>query len=269
MTLSRNRTPAPPPIKRCAIYTRKSTSMGLEQSFNSLDAQREACEQYLRHRAHENWVLVPTRYDDGGFTGANMERPAFRRLLADIENGLVSCILCYKVDRVSRSLLDFAKIMDHLARANVDFVSVTQNFSTVDAMGRLTLNMLMSFAEFERSMIVERTRDKKIASKRKGLWTGGKLIVGYESKDKKLIVNESEAAIVRDLFSLYLHEKSALAVARIFNDRKIARKQNGSKCGPNVWTRDAVLRLLQNPQYAGYIACGEEDRVPGPNIRAT
>jgi len=243
MTLSRNRTPAPPPIKRCAIYTRKSTSMGLEQSFNSLDAQREACEQYLRHRAHENWVLVPTRYDDGGFTGANMERPAFRRLLADIENGLVSCILCYKVDRVSRSLLDFAKIMDHLARANVDFVSVTQNFSTVDAMGRLTLNMLMSFAEFERSMIVERTRDKKIASKRKGLWTGGKLIVGYESKDKKLVVNESEAAIVRDLFSLYLHEKSALAVVRIFNDRKIARKQNGGKCGPNIWTRDAVLRL--------------------------
>jgi site-specific DNA recombinase len=174
MKVARSRDSAQVPVKRCAIYTRKSTSMGLDQSFNSLDAQREACEQYVRNRAQEGWVLDPTQYDDGGFTGANIDRPAFQRLLADIDLPLIDCVLCYKVDRVSRSLLDFAKIMDQFTKAGIDFVSVTQNFSTADAMGRLTLDMLMSFAEFERSMIVERTRDKKIASKRKGKWTGGK-----------------------------------------------------------------------------------------------
>ncbi len=157
-----------PEARRCAIYTRKSTAIGLELEFNSLDAQREACEQYIAARAQEGWQLVPERYDDGGFTGANIERPAFQRLLADLDAGKLDVVVVYKVDRLSRSLLDFAQVMDRFNKANVAFVSVTQNFSTADAMGRLTLNMLMSFAEFEREMIAERTRDKIAASRRKG-----------------------------------------------------------------------------------------------------
>jgi DNA invertase Pin-like site-specific DNA recombinase len=157
MRTSTENTQAP---KRCAIYTRKSTAAGLEQDFNSLDAQREACEQYIASRVHAGWYLLPERYDDGGFTGANLERPAFQKLMQDIEQGKIDIVITYKVDRLSRSLLDFARIMDVFQRASVSFVSVTQNFSTADAMGRLTLNMLMSFAEFEREMIAERTRDK-------------------------------------------------------------------------------------------------------------
>jgi site-specific DNA recombinase len=154
--------------KRCAIYTRKSTSAGLEQDFNSLDAQREACEHYIRNQACIGWKLIDDKYDDGGFTGANIERPAFQRLLADIDARMVDIVVVYKVDRLSRSLLDFAKLMERFGAAGVSFVSVTQNFSTADAMGRLTLNMLMSFAEFERAMIAERTRDKIAASRRRG-----------------------------------------------------------------------------------------------------
>ncbi len=161
-------------VKRCAVYTRKSTTAGLDQEFNSLDAQRETCAQYVRNQACLGWQLSSETYDDGGFTGANIERPAFTRLMQDVEAGKIDVVVVYKVDRLSRSLLDFAKVMDRFNRAGAAFVSVTQNFSTADAMGRLTLNMLMSFAEFEREMIAERTRDKIAASRRKGKWTGGR-----------------------------------------------------------------------------------------------
>ena len=164
---------APLPIRRWAAYTRKSTSVGLEQAFNSLDAQREACEAYVRSQAHQGWMLLPDRYDDGGFTGASLERPAFQKLLRDMEVGRIDGVVVYKVDRLSRSLLDFARVMERFNAKGTAFVSVTQNFSTADAMGRLTLNMLMSFAEFEREMISERTRDKIAAARRKGKWTGG------------------------------------------------------------------------------------------------
>ncbi|MCA9559508.1 MAG: recombinase family protein, partial [Myxococcales bacterium] len=202
MTRRRNGAAASPPeARRCAIYTRKSTSMGLDQEFNSLDAQRECCEQYIAARSHEGWQLVPEHYDDGGFTGANIDRPAFQHLLADVEAGKLDVVVVYKVDRLSRSLLDFAQVMARFNRADVAFVSVTQNFSTADAMGRLTLNMLMSFSEFEREMIAERTRDKIAAARRRGKWTGGPVPLGYDVVDKKLVVNDLEAVVVRELFS--------------------------------------------------------------------
>ena len=165
---------------RCAIYTRKSTEEGLEQEFNSLDAQREAAEAYIASQQHEGWVCLPDRYDDGGFTGGNMDRPAFQRLLADIEAGKVDCVVVYKVDRLSRSLLDFARIMEMFERHQVSFVSVTQQFNTTTSMGRLTLNILLSFAQFEREIISERTRDKIAAARRKGKWTGGRPVLGYD-----------------------------------------------------------------------------------------
>jgi len=213
-----NRTPAPlPDAKRCAIYTRKSKAQGLEQEFNSLDAQREACEQYVASHGHLGWRLVPERYDDGGFTGANLERPGFQRLLEDMDAGKLDIVVVYKVDRLSRSLLDFSRVMERFGRADVAFVSVTQNFSTVDAMGRLTLNMLMSFAEFEREMIAERTRDKVAASRRKGKWTGGPVPLGYDVADKRLVVNDLEAVVVREVFDLYERHFSALEVAHELN----------------------------------------------------
>jgi len=252
----------PEPKRRCAIYTRKSTSVGLEQEFNSLDAQREACERYVAARAHEGWQLLPERYDDGGFTGANIERPAFQRILADMESGKIDVVVVYKVDRLSRSLLDFAQVMDRFNRAGTAFVSVTQNFSTADAMGRLTLNMLMSFAEFERSMIAERTRDKIVASRRKGKWTGGPVPIGYDVADKHLVVNELEAVVVRELFDLYEQHRSALAVARLLDQAgrttKRHRANNGNVREGKQWTKDAVLRVLRNSLYAGYMPCHGE-----------
>ena len=253
---------AGPAAKRCAIYTRKSTSIGLEQEFNSLDAQRDACEQYIAARGPEGWQVAPAYYDDGGFTGANIERPAFQRLLADIDAGKIDVVVVYKVDRLSRSLLDFAQVMDRFNKADVAFVSVTQNFSTADAMGRLTLNMLMSFAEFERSMIAERTRDKIAASRRRGKWTGGPVPLGYNVLDKKLVANELEAVVVRELFSLYEQHGSALTVAELLNEAgrttKRHRANNGNVRAGRRWTKDAVLRVLKNPVYAGYMPYGDE-----------
>ena len=251
------------PKRRCAVYTRKSTSIGLDQEFNSLDAQREACEQYIAARAHEGWQLLPERYDDGGFTGANLERPAFQRLLADMEAGKVDVVVVYKVDRLSRSLLDFAKVMDRFNRSNTAFVSVTQNFSTADAMGRLTLNMLMSFAEFERSMIAERTRDKIVAARRKGLWTGGPVPLGYDVVVKRLVINELEAVVVRELFDLYEQHRSALVVARLLDQAGRTTKRHRAAKSGNLregkrWTKDAVLRVLRNPVYAGLMPCHGE-----------
>ena len=253
---------APTPVRRCAIYTRKSTSAGLDKDFNSLEAQREACESYIRAQAYAGWQVLPDAYDDGGFTGANLERPAFRRLFDDVEAGRVDVIVVYKVDRLSRSLLDFARVMDRLNRAGVAFVSVTQNFSTADAIGRLTLNMLMSFGEFEREMIAERTRDKVAASRRRGKWTGGPVPIGYDVQDGKLVINELEAIVVREVFDLYREHGSALVTARALNARgrrtKLAETRKGELRGAKPWHKDAVLRVLKSPLYAGYVGCGGE-----------
>jgi DNA invertase Pin-like site-specific DNA recombinase len=179
---------------RCAVYTRKSTEDGLDQEFNSLDAQREACAAYILSQRHEGWTLVPDQYDDGGFSGGNMERPGLKRLLADVAAGKVDVIVIYKVDGLTRSLADFAKIVDILDAAKASFVSITQAFNTTSSMGRLTLNMLLSFAQFEREVTGERIRDKIAASKRKGMWMGGPVPLGYDVRDRKLVVNEAEAA---------------------------------------------------------------------------
>jgi DNA invertase Pin-like site-specific DNA recombinase len=189
---------------RCAVYTRKSTEEGLDMEFNSLDAQREACESYVASQKAEGWLLFPDRYDDGGFSGGTLERPALRRLIADIEARLVAVVVVYKIDRLSRSLMDFAKLVEVFDRNNVTFVSVTQSFNTTTSMGRLTLNILLSFAQFEREVIGERIRDKFAASRRKGMWMGGWAPLGYDIKDRKLGVNESEAATVRTLFQRFL-----------------------------------------------------------------
>jgi site-specific DNA recombinase len=244
-----------PETRRCAIYTRKSTSVGLEQDFSSLDAQREACIAYIERQP--GWTLLDERYDDGGFTGANIERPAFQKLLTDIDEAKIDVVVVYKVDRLSRSLLDFAKLMERFGRAGTSFVSVTQNFSTADAMGRLTLNMLMSFAEFEREMIGERTRDKIAAARRKGKWTGGTVPLGYTVKEKRLVVNELEAVLIREIFALYLEQRSALAVARILNERHLSltrhRQKNGDLRPARPWTKADVLNVIKNPVYAGYM----------------
>lgn len=252
--------PAPSDAKRCAVYTRKSTAAGLEMEFNSLDAQRESCIAYVRRQP--GWVLVDESYDDGGFTGANMERPAFQRLLQDVDAGRVDVVVVYKVDRLSRSLLDFAKVMERFNAAGASFVSVTQNFSTADAMGRLTLNMLMSFAEFEREMISERTRDKVAAARRKGKWTGGRAPLGYEVKDKRLVVNEYEAVVVREAFELYLQHQQASAVARRLNElgrtTKRYKAQSGATRVARRWATQDVLRLLRSPLYVGFVPYGGE-----------
>src|SRR5215510_11541917 len=179
--------------KRCAIYTRKSSEEGLEQEFNSLAAQREACEAYIRSQQHEGWALARTHYDDGGFSGGNIERPALQQLLAEIRAGRVDIVIVYKVDRLTRSLADFARLVEIFDKEGVSFVSVTQQFNTTSSMGRLTLNVLLSFAQFEREVTGERIRDKIAASKRKGMWMGGLAPLGYDVKDRALVVNESEA----------------------------------------------------------------------------
>ncbi|OGR02764.1 MAG: hypothetical protein A2284_14755 [Deltaproteobacteria bacterium RIFOXYA12_FULL_61_11] len=246
--------------KRVAIYTRKSTSIGLEQEFNSLDAQREACAGYVR--SQPGWKLLSHSYDDGGFTGANLERPAFAKLLRDVEAGGIDIVVVYKVDRLSRSLLDFARVMDFFNRSGTAFVSVTQNFSTADAIGRLTLNMLMSFAEFEREMISERTRDKIAASRRKGMWTGGTVPLGYDLVEKKLKINPVEAELVREIFRRYLDCHSALRVAKDLNAEHRTTKQRQSKegvpRGGGTWNKNAVLNILKNPVLTGLMPCGQE-----------
>jgi len=197
---------------RCAIYTRKSTEEGLDQEFNTLDAQRESAEAYIVSQKAEGWVCLPDRYDDGGFTGGNIDRPALQRLLADIEAGKIDCVVVYKVDRLSRSLIDFSKIMETFESKGVSFVSVTQQFNTTTSMGRLTLNILLSFAQFEREIIGERIRDKLGALRRKGKWAGGVPVLGYDvdrsNGSPRLVVNAAEAARVREIFALYLEKGS-------------------------------------------------------------
>src|ERR1700760_548103 len=193
---------------RCAIYTRKSSEEGLEQEFNSLQAQREGCEAFIDSQRHEGWVCLPTAYDDGGFSGATMDRPALRQLLADITAGRIDTIVVYKIDRLTRSLADFAKIVEILDARGASFVSVTQQFNTTSSMGRLTLNILLSFAQFERELSSERVRDKVAASRRKGKWTGGTVPLGYDAIDKKLVPNKTEADTVRTIFRRYLDLQS-------------------------------------------------------------
>ncbi len=242
---------------RCAIYTRKSTEEGLEQEFNSLDAQRESAEAFIASQKNEGWVCLPEKYDDGGFTGGNMERPALKRLLAQAEAGNINCIVVYKVDRLSRSLMDFARIMEILERQHISFVSVTQQFNTTHSMGRLTLNILLSFAQFEREIISERTRDKMSAARKKGMWMGGIPVLGYDihPQNRKLVVNPEEALRVKEAFSLYLDHESLLATAQELNHRGWTTKQwttkSGIAKGGLAFEKVNLFRLLTNLTYIG------------------
>src|SRR5881392_3660513 len=225
---------ADPSRKRCAIYTRKSSEEGLEQEFNSLEAQREACEAYIRSQRHEGWVPARTRYDDGGFSGGNMERPALQRLLADIGAGHIDIVVVYKVDRLTRSLADFARLVEIFDAQGVSFVSVTQQFNTTSSMGRLTLNVLLSFAQFEREVTGERIRDKIAASKKKGMWMGGIVPLGYATKDRKIVVVEEEAERVRTIFRRYLELGSLNLLMVDLRERGIVTKLRSLKTGRTV-----------------------------------
>ena len=232
---------------RCAIYTRKSTEEGLDMEFNSLDAQREACEAYVASQKAEGWVLVPDHYNDGGFSGGTLERPDLQHLLRDIEAGRVDIVVVYKIDRLSRSLMDFAKLVEVFDRNNVTFVSVTQSFNTTTSMGRLTLNILLSFAQFEREVIGERIRDKFAASRRKGMWMGGYPPLGYDVKDRKLVVNEMEAATVRMIFERYVLVGSATILARSLAAEGILTKRS------RPVDRGYLYILLNNRTYIGEV----------------
>ena len=242
---------------RCAIYTRKSSEEGLEQEFNSLDAQREACEAYINSQKHEGWVTVRDGYDDGGYSGGNLDRPGLARLLDGVRANRINVIVVYKIDRLTRALSDFAKIVEVLDAQKASFVSVTQQFNTTTSMGRLTLNVLLSFAQFEREVTGERIRDKIAASKKKGMWMGGSPPLGYDVDDKKLIINKSEAQTVRHIFSRYLELKSAINLAGELARGGIRSKrrtsQSGRESGGAFFTHGALLHLLQNPVFIGKV----------------
>jgi site-specific DNA recombinase len=248
-------------IVRCAVYTRKSTDENLSLEFNSLDAQREAAEAYIASQKHAGWVCLDQRYDDGGYTGGNVERPAFQQLMADVEAGKVDCIMVYKIDRLSRSLMDFAKIMETLERNNVSLVSVTQQFNTTTSMGRLTLNILLSFAQFEREIISERTRDKIAAARRKGKWTGGAPVLGYDrekdNRGSRLLVNEAEAKQVRAIFRTYLEAGSMLPTLQVIKKRgwKTKRYQTTESQwrGGREFDKSTLQKMLTNVTYLGKV----------------
>ncbi len=254
--------PSSPKPTRCAIYTRKSTDEGLERDFNSLDAQRECAEAYIKSQQQELWTAVPDKYDDGGFTGANIERPALRRLLADIEAGKVDCVVVYKVDRLSRSLLDFARIMEVFEKRNISFVSVTQQMNTTTPMGRLTLNVLFSFAQFEREVISERTRDKMVAARRKGKWTGGTPPLGYDADPvtKKLVANEVEAKEVQTIFNLFIETESLAETLKAIRKRGLRTKswttRNDKQRVGTSFNRPSLTHLLKNVLYIGEVGSG-------------
>jgi site-specific DNA recombinase len=263
---------------RCAIYTRKSTEEGLDQEFNSLDAQRESAEAYIRSQKHQGWILHPERYDDGGFSGGTLDRPALQRLLADIDAGRVNCVVVYKVDRLSRSLLDFARLMERFDRHVVSFVAVTQQLNTTTSLGRLTLNILLSFAQFEREIIGERTRDKMRAARRKGKWIGGMPVLGYDVAPGggRLVVNEREAKQVREIFGLYERYRSLGAVVEELGRRGWTTKAYSSKRGkPHGGLRfqlNTLLRLLTNALYVGKVEHrgefyeGEHEAIVEPSL---
>jgi site-specific DNA recombinase len=240
---------------RCAVYTRKSSEEGLDQSFNSLHAQREACEAYITSQKHEGWHALSAKYDDGGFSGGNMDRPGLKKLLEDIAAGKIDTIVVYKVDRLTRSLADFAKIVETFDGKGVSFVSVTQQFNTTTSMGRLTLNVLLSFAQFEREVTGERIRDKVAASKKKGMWMGGIVPLGYDHKDRQLHVNEVEAQQVRHIFDQYLRLRSVfdlydyLKATGYRSKRRI--RADGRSGGGSVLSRGTLYHLLSNPVYIG------------------
>ncbi|PWU08456.1 MAG: resolvase [Terriglobia bacterium] len=244
---------------RCAIYTRKSTEEGLSQDFNSLDAQRECAEAYIQSQRQQGWVVLPTRYDDGGFTGATLDRPALQQLLADIEAGKIDCVVIYKVDRLSRSLFDFARLMQIFDRYQVSFVSVTQQFNSSTPMGRLTLNILLSFAQFERELISERTRDKISAARRKGKWMGGNLVLGYDPdpNQTRLIVNEAEAQQVREIFALFVRHRSLVLTLEEMDKRgwhmKSWTTRQGEHHAGKPFDRHSLQRLLSNAIYLGEV----------------
>jgi DNA invertase Pin-like site-specific DNA recombinase len=244
--------------RRCAIYTRKSSDEGLEQDFNSLDAQREACEAYIRSQAGEGWSLVRTGYDDGGYSGGTLDRPGLAQLLEDIRARKLDTVVVYKVDRLTRSLSDFAKIVEVFDAHGVSFVSVTQQFNTTSSMGRLTLNMLLSFAQFEREVTGERIRDKIAASKRKGMWMGGPVPLGYEARGRTLAIHDEEAKTVRTVFRLYLEHGNVRSVKqeadRLGLKSKVRRGARGRTCGGTALGRGYLYHLLRNPIYVGRIA---------------
>ena len=244
--------------RRCAIYTRKSTEDGLEQEFNSLDAQREACAAFITSQRHEGWRALPDLFDDGGFSGGDMQRPAVLRLLAAVRERRIDIIVVYKVDRLTRSLADFARIVSILDEHDVAFVSVTQQFNTTSSMGRLTLNVLLSFAQFEREVTAERIRDKIAASKRKGMWMGGPAPLGYDVVNKKLIANAAEARTVKRLYEMYLELGSVRALQDAASDAgivsKLRRPRDGAPRGGMPFARGALYRLLSNPIYISRVA---------------
>jgi DNA invertase Pin-like site-specific DNA recombinase len=246
---ARTETPMPATVRklRCAIYTRKSTDEGLDREFNTLDAQRDACEAYVASQRAEGWLLVQDRYDDGGFTGATLERPALQRLLRDIEADRVDVIVVYKIDRLSRSLMDFAKLVEVMDAHGVTFVSVTQSFNTTTSMGRLTLNILLSFAQFEREVIGERIRDKFAASRARGMWMGGKVPLGYDVRDRKLIPNEDEAGRVRRVFELFVETQSGTETAR-----RLQAEVTTSRSG-RLLDKGDVYKLLNLRTYVGEV----------------
>lgn len=240
---------------RCAIYTRKSTEHGLDQDFNSLDAQHEACEAYIKSQASQGWRVLPQEYDDPAYSGGNLDRPALKRLLRDIEAGKVDVIVVYKIDRLTRSLADFAKLVEKFDERSISFVAVTQQFNTTTSMGRLTLNVLLSFAQFERELASERVRDKVAASRKKGKWTGGTVPLGYDAKDKKLVINKTEAETVRTIFRLYLELKSFGKLVAELDSRKIVTKRRNTKVakynGGIPFTYGPLAYFLKNRIYLG------------------
>ncbi len=262
-------------ILKCAVYTRKSTEHGLELEFNSLDAQREACEAYIKSQTAEGWQLVPGRYEDGAYSGGNLDRPALQQLLKDIDGGLVDVIVVYKIDRLTRSLADFAKLVEVFDAKKISFVAITQQFNTTTSMGRLTLNILLSFAQFERELSSERVRDKIAASRKKGKWTGGSVPLGYDSVDKKLVVNKEEAKTVRLIFSRYLVLKSFQKLVDELNEKGIVSKKRDLKSGTSggvTFTYGPLAYLLKNRTYLGETGHkgawfpGEHEAIVDPQI---
>jgi site-specific DNA recombinase len=249
--------PAAPKSQRCAIYTRKSSEHNLDLEFNSLDAQREACEAYIKSQAHEGWRLNSDRYDDGGLSGASLDRPALQQLLADVRAGKITIVVVYKVDRLTRSLADFAKLVELFDEHGVSFVSITQSFNTTSSMGRLTLNVLLSFAQFEREVIGERVRDKIAAAKRKGMWVGGPVPLGYRCVDKKLEIVPEESEAVRTIFTLYLELGSMGALLAELDRRgirtKVNGRQEGQKSGGIRFGVGPLAHLLKNRFYIGEV----------------
>jgi DNA invertase Pin-like site-specific DNA recombinase len=246
---------------RCAVYTRKSTDEGLDKEFNSLDAQREACESYIASQRAEGWVLVRDRYDDGGFSGGTLERPALKRLLADIEQGLIDVVVLYKIDRLSRSLMDFAKLVEVMDAHGVTFVSVTQSFNTTTSMGRLTLNILLSFAQFEREVIGERIRDKFAASRARGMWMGGKVPLGYDVVARKLVVNEQEAARVRRVFALFVETGSGVETVRRLQAEGVTAKSGRSLDKGDVYKFLNLRTYIGEVEHKGMVYPGEHQGI--------